>query len=40
MTWWLRDIVSIPNNVQETLTDPRWKATMDEEMESLKKNDT
>ena len=32
--------VSIPNSVQETLTDPRWKATMNEEMKSLRKNET
>ena len=27
--------VSIPNNVQETLADPRWKAAMNEELKSL-----
>ncbi|KAL6316701.1 hypothetical protein AAG906_019632 [Vitis piasezkii] len=27
--------VSIPNSVQEALADPRWKATMNEEMKSL-----
>ena len=27
--------VAIPNNVQEALADPRWKATMNEEMKSL-----
>lgn len=33
-------IVSIPNNVQEALADPRWKAAMNEEMKSLLKNET
>lgn len=28
--------VSIPNSVQEALSDPRWKAAMNEEMKSLK----
>ena len=32
--------MSIPNNVQEALTDPRWKAIMNEEMASLQKNQT
>nr|CAN62086.1 hypothetical protein VITISV_035123 [Vitis vinifera] len=32
--------VAIPNNVQEALTDPRWKTTMNEEMKSLQKNET
>ena len=32
--------VSIPNSVQEALTDPRWKAAMKEEMKSLQKNET
>ncbi|WJZ90677.1 hypothetical protein VitviT2T_009805 [Vitis vinifera] len=32
--------VSIPNNVQEALADPRCKATMNEEMKSLQKNET
>jgi hypothetical protein len=32
--------VSIPNSVQEALTDPRWKAAMNEEIESLLKNKT
>lgn len=32
--------VSIPNNVQEALSDPRWKAAMNEEMASLQKNQT
>ncbi|OMO93743.1 Reverse transcriptase, RNA-dependent DNA polymerase [Corchorus capsularis] len=32
--------VSIPNNVQEALTDARWKAAMNEEMKSLQKNET
>ncbi|XP_035547289.1 uncharacterized mitochondrial protein AtMg00820-like [Juglans regia] len=32
--------VSIPNSVQEALTDPRWKAVMNEEVESLLKNET
>ncbi|KAL6348639.1 hypothetical protein AAG906_016167 [Vitis piasezkii] len=27
--------VAIPNSVQEALADPRWKATMNEEMKSL-----
>ena len=31
--------VSIPNSVQEALADPRWKATMNEEMKSLQKNE-
>jgi hypothetical protein len=33
-------IVSIPNNVQEALMDPRWREAMNEEMKSLKKNNT
>ncbi|RVW59877.1 Retrovirus-related Pol polyprotein from transposon TNT 1-94 [Vitis vinifera] len=33
-------IVVIPNSVQEALTDPRWKAAMNEEMKSLQKNET
>ena len=32
--------VSIPNNVQEALVDPRWKTAMNEEMKSLQKNET
>ena len=28
-------IIAIPNSVQEVLADPRWKATMNEEMKSL-----
>mgnify|MGYP004622524293 FL=1 len=32
--------VSIPNSVQEALTDSRWKAAMNEEMKSLQKNET
>ena len=28
-------IVSIPNSLQEALADPRWKATMNEEIKSL-----
>ncbi|KAM7506655.1 hypothetical protein LguiA_017108 [Lonicera macranthoides] len=32
--------VSIPNSVQEASNDPTWKAAMDEEMRSLKKNGT
>ncbi|RVW35609.1 putative mitochondrial protein [Vitis vinifera] len=32
--------VVIPNSVQEALADPRWKATMNEEMKSLQKNET
>ncbi|RVW53135.1 hypothetical protein CK203_080622 [Vitis vinifera] len=31
---------TIPNSVQEALADPRWKATMNEEMKSLQKNET
>ena len=30
--------VFIPNNVQEALGDSAWKASMDEEMKSLRKN--
>ncbi|WJZ89568.1 hypothetical protein VitviT2T_008778 [Vitis vinifera] len=33
-------IVAIPNSVQEALADRRWKATMNEEMKSLQKNET
>ena len=33
-------IISVPNSVQEALADPRWKATMNEEMKSLQKNET
>jgi hypothetical protein len=29
--------VSIPNSVHEALTDPRWKAAMNEEIELLSK---
>lgn len=32
--------VSIPESVQEALTDPRWKASMNEEMISLQKTKT
>ena len=32
--------VSIPNNVQEALADPRWKVAMNEEMKSLQENNT
>ncbi|WKA07496.1 hypothetical protein VitviT2T_025316 [Vitis vinifera] len=32
--------VAIPNSVQEALVDPRWKATMNEEIKSLQKNET
>ena len=32
--------ISFPNSVQEALTDLRWKATMNEEMKSLQKNET
>ncbi|XP_031265646.1 uncharacterized protein LOC116124075 isoform X1 [Pistacia vera] len=32
--------VSIPNSVQEALSDPKWKAAMNEEMKSLQKNET
>ncbi|WJZ81639.1 hypothetical protein VitviT2T_001472 [Vitis vinifera] len=32
--------VAIPNSVHEALADPRWKATMNEEMKSLQKNET
>ncbi|RVX18340.1 hypothetical protein CK203_006531 [Vitis vinifera] len=31
---------TIPNSVQEALTDPRWKIAMNEEMKSLQKNET
>ncbi|RVW87268.1 hypothetical protein CK203_037188 [Vitis vinifera] len=31
---------AIPNSVQEALADPRWKVVMNEEMKSLKKNET
>ncbi|RVW42081.1 putative mitochondrial protein [Vitis vinifera] len=31
---------AIPNSVQETLADLRWKAAMNEEMKSLQKNET
>ncbi|KAH9802383.1 hypothetical protein KPL71_001364 [Citrus sinensis] len=33
-------VVSIPNSVQETLKDPKWKAAMNDEMRSLQKNQT
>lgn len=33
-------VVAIPNNVQEALSDPRWKAAMNEEMRSLQENKT
>lgn len=32
--------VYIPNNVQEVLADPRWRAAINEEIESLLKNKT
>ena len=32
--------VSILNSVHEALADPRWQATMNEELKSLKKNAT
>ncbi|WJZ82183.1 hypothetical protein VitviT2T_001965 [Vitis vinifera] len=32
--------VAILNSVQEALADPRWKATMNEKMKSLQKNET
>nr|CAN70109.1 hypothetical protein VITISV_001696 [Vitis vinifera] len=32
--------VVIPNSMQKALADPRWKATMNEEMKSLQKNET
>ncbi|KAH9735463.1 protein kinase domain-containing protein [Citrus sinensis] len=32
--------VSIPNSVQEALKDPKWKATMNDKMRSLQKNQT
>lgn len=32
--------ISIPSNVQEALADPKWTATMVEEMTTLKKNNT
>ena len=35
----LGDIV-IPNQVEEALQDPGWKAAMDEEMTALEKNNT
>ncbi|XP_031265751.1 uncharacterized protein LOC116124177 [Pistacia vera] len=31
--------VSIPNSVQEALSDPKWKVVMNEEMKSLQKNE-
>ena len=33
-------VVSIPNNVQESLKYPKWRETMNEEMKALKKNST
>jgi hypothetical protein len=33
-------VVSIPNNVQEALKDPRWREAMNEEMKALQKNST
>ena len=33
-------IVVISNSVQEALADPRWKATINEEIKSLQKNET
>ena len=30
-------VVSIPNNVQEALADPRWREVMNEEMKALQK---
>jgi hypothetical protein len=33
-------VVSIPNNVQEALADPRWREAMNEEMKALQKNST
>ncbi|PRQ35290.1 putative RNA-directed DNA polymerase [Rosa chinensis] len=33
-------IVSIPSNVQDALTDPKWTKAMNEEMEALQKNAT
>eukprot|EP00257_Ricinus_communis_P018038 XP_015576623.1 uncharacterized protein LOC107261488 [Ricinus communis] len=32
--------VSIPNSVQEALSDPKWKAAMNDEMKALQKNET
>lgn len=32
--------VVIPNSVQETLADPKWKAAMNDEMQALQKNET
>jgi len=32
--------VSIPSNVQDALTDPRWKKAMNEKMKALQKNST
>lgn len=33
-------VISIPNSVQDALADPKWKAAMNEEMNSLQKNET
>jgi hypothetical protein len=33
-------VISIPNSVQDALADPKWKASMNEEMNSLQKNET
>ena len=33
-------IVSIPNNVQEVLKDPKWRESMIKEMKAIKKNST
>lgn len=33
-------VVDIPNNVQEDLTDPKWKEAMNEEIRSLQRNAT
>ena len=36
----MHSTVAIPNSVQEALADPRWKASMNEEIKSLQKNET
>jgi hypothetical protein len=32
--------VSIPRNLQEALSDPKWRETMQKEMKALHKNNT
>ena len=32
--------MSVPNNVQDALADPKWKLAMMEEMKALRKNGT